>query len=81
MIRSLFRFWFPKLLNVLFILSILFVVIGAFSLSSNPYNGRFMPMVFLPSLVGGIAATMCIFGVVYILLDIRDAVEKHSKNN
>lgn len=76
MIRNFMRVTFPKVLDILFILSIIGVMIASFSAGSNMFQSPFFSFtafiaVLLPGVVGAIVA----FGVIYVLLDIRDALQ------
>lgn len=76
MIRNFMRVTFPKLLDILFVLSAVGVLIAAFSagsIASQMYGSFFISFisVLLPGLVGVVVG----FGVLYVLLDIRDGLE------
>lgn len=76
MIRNFMRVTFPKVLDILFISSVVGVVIAAFlagSISSQMYQGFFIP--FISLLFPGIVSVVVAFGVIYVLLDIRDALQ------
>lgn len=70
MIRSFMRVTFPKVIDILFIISVFFVVMGAFfSLASGSL------LVCLSVLFAGAVSVVLGFGVIYVLLDIRDALQ------
>lgn len=74
MIRNFMRVTFPKILDILFILSIIGVVIAAFSAGSiTVYHFSFT--VFISVLLPGCMGSIVAFGIVYVLLDIRDALQ------
>lgn len=72
MIRTFMRATFPMLINVLFVLSLLGAIIGAWALASG--WGGFSFVRFLMSLVLGISGVILLFGSIYVLLDIRDTL-------
>lgn len=72
MIRSFMRFTFPKILDVLFILCAVVVVLYAVVIAIT--TGSMLGFL-LTLLVGAISIIMA-FGTLYVLLDIRDALNK-----
>jgi hypothetical protein len=77
MIRKFMRGTFPKVLDILFAISVVGVVIAAFSAGSaqGALLGRFSFMGFITALIPGGIGVIFVFGVMYILLDIRDALQ------
>jgi len=72
---------FPKILDLLFVISIITVFITALSTAitaaSYAYKSGFLVFfsVFVPGIVGVIVA----FGTIYVLLDIRDNLQKKNQ--
>lgn len=75
MIRKFLRKTFPLLLDVLFALSGIFLVI--FSIITGFTAGFFA---FIGALIGGGITLILSFGTIYLLLDIRDALENKCTN-
>jgi len=73
-IRSVMEKVFPKLVDICFILSFVVLVISSLVMLSSPYIGI---MTVLPMLVGGGVGIIMSFGLIYLLLDIREAVQKN----
>lgn len=76
MIRKFMRITFPKVLDALFILGIVGVAIAAYAVGSaaRQYMG-FNFAAFISILIPGIVGIIVAVGVIYILLDIRDALQ------
>jgi len=72
MIRNFMRAFFPKLIDVFFMLSLLSVLIGAVAAAQNPYGGGIV--LFLAVAVAGAVLVTLAFGGIYVLLDIRDGI-------
>ncbi len=69
MIRAFMRSAFPKLLDILFVIGAAGVLLVAFSaLAAAGF------LSFLSTLIGGGISLILGFGVVYLLLDIRDGL-------
>ena len=78
MIRDFMRVTFPEALDILFVFSIIGVVIAAFTAGSTMLqysDGSFLFIPFLSVLLTGIIGVVVAFGVIYALLDIRDALQ------
>lgn len=73
MIRNFILGSFPKILDVVFVISLLVVFMSAVGAAI-----RFGFISFLITLVAGSCALVLSFGVIYILLDIRDTLERNS---
>lgn len=76
MIRNFMRVTFPKVLDSLFILGIVGVIIAAYAVGSaaQQYVG-FQFMAFISVLLPGVIGIIVVVGVIYILMDIRDALQ------
>jgi len=81
MIRTFFRATFPKILDVLFMVSAVGIVFAAFSFSPPIQYVEFATVakIFLTILIGGLVSIVLFFGVIYALLDIRDSLEISEK--
>ncbi len=80
-VRGHVRKYFPVFINVSFILSLISVLIGSLflfvSLVANPYSNAGIGIVIaLFTAIAGWVGVVLFFGTVYLLMDIRDAVEK-----
>lgn len=79
MIRAFMRQWFPRVLNIMFVLSVIGVLIPGFFIMSQPayrYGGF---LVGLGCIVGGLITVIMLYGALYVLLDIRDALVKRNQ--
>ena len=77
MVKNLMLTLFPKVLDIIFIIVLAFVVLGA--LGAGVTVGF---VAFLSTLIGGILSLVIGFGMIYIQLDIRDTLKKiDNKNN
>lgn len=68
------RVMFPKILDILFIISVSGVVIAAYSAGAASYKFSFA--IFIPMLLIGLVSATMAFGIIYVLLDIRDALQQ-----
>lgn len=74
MIRKFMRATFPKIIDIAFVLSFVALFIGAIAAANMSYNfsiGTFLSIL----CVGGVGIVLT-FGFIYILLDIRDSLQK-----
>ena len=77
MIRAFVRQWFPWVLNIMFVLSVIGVFIPGFFIMSQPYMYGFLAG--LCFIVGGLITVIMLYGALYVLLDIRDALVKRNQ--
>jgi len=78
MIRELMRLTFPKIMDALFVLALVGVLVMAIMYAQA---ASFMGMgqgftTFIVTLCLGILAVIVSFGVIYVLLDIRDSLHR-----
>jgi len=72
MIRSFMRVTFPKLIDILFILSLIGNFLAAIMMAS--FLGSFSFLTFIVSLLSGTLGIVLLFGGIYVLFDIRDTL-------
>jgi hypothetical protein len=77
MIRNYMRVVFPKLVDVFFALSLACVLVAALAAASAGYTGGITTF-FAIAVPGALFVTLA-FGGIYVLLDIRDSLEKLPK--
>ena len=77
MIRNYMRTFFPKLVDILFVLTIIGVLIWAATMAKSvgTFNAVAGFGTFLVTAIGGIVGSTLSFGVIYLLLDIRDSLQ------
>lgn len=81
MIRKFMRYTFPKILDALFILSNIAVILMAImnaQTASRFIGGGSWFMTFAISACLGVIGVIVGFGVIYVLLDIRDSLKNDS---
>lgn len=79
MIRAFMRQWFPRVLNIMFVISVIGVCLPGFFIMSQPsymYGGF---LVGLCCIVGGLITVIMLYGALYVLLDIRDALVQRNQ--
>lgn len=80
MIRKLIHQWFPVVLNITFVISILVVIsIGLGIMNSTDIFGNSMASTGFLTMVAGVTGVILMYGGIYTLLDIRDALEKRNQ--
>lgn len=79
MIGAFMHNWFPRVLNIMFLLSVLGVFIYGFFLMNQPawQSGGFLAGLLF--IIFGLISTIMMFGTLYVLLDIRDALDKRNQ--
>lgn len=79
MIRALMRKWFPVALNITFVISLaVVVIIGVTIMNTRTFEGYLIGQGVLFMVAGVISVTL-LYGGFYLLLDIRDALEKRNQ--
>lgn len=76
MIRAFMRQWFPRVLNIMFVLSVIGVFFPGFFIMSQGYGGFLLG---LCCILGGLITVIMLYGALYVLLDIRDALVKRNQ--
>ena len=79
MIRTFMKTVFPRILDILFITSEIGVIVSAVlagNISRYSYGSFFLP--FISTLIIGTVGVIAAFGVLYLLLDIRDALNTNN---
>lgn len=77
MIRAFMRQWFPRVLDITFVISVIGVFLPGFFIMSQPISGGFL--LGLACIVGGLITVIMLYGALYVLLDIRDALVKRNQ--
>ena len=78
MIRAFMRVTFSKLIDILFVLGFAVTFIGAWMSASA--MGGFSLLAFIVALLSGTAGLVLLFGLVYLLLDIRDGFQEKKRH-
>lgn len=79
MIRSLMRVWFPMVLNITFLISLAAVVITGISIMGTRSFGGYLAGEGMLFMIAGIIGVTLVYGGFYLLLDIRDSLEKRNQ--
>ena len=76
MIRTFMRVTFPKLIDVLFALSLIGTVLGALGMAwaMSVYGIIYGFLMFVVTILSGAVGTVLVFGGIYVLFDIRDTL-------
>ena len=76
MIRTFMRVTFPRLIDILFVLSLIGTVIAAFAFAGIASNFSFSYafLMFITTIISGFVSVLLIFGGIYVLFDIRDTL-------
>ena len=77
MIMAFMRQWFPRVLDITFVLSVIGVFLSGFFIGSQMWRGGFL--VGLCCILGGLITVIMLYGAIYTLLDIRDALVKRDQ--
>lgn len=77
MIRNYMRTFFPKLVDILFILSFIGIFISAliYAMTMRGFGIGTSVGIFLMTIVIGTVGVTLAFGGIYLLLDIRDSLQ------
>jgi len=75
MIRKFMRATFPKIIDITFVLSFVALFIGAIAMANMMGMGFSIVTFLLTFFIGGMGIVLT-FGFIYILLDIRDSLQK-----
>ena len=79
LIRALMRKWFPVALNIPFVISLAAVVITGVSIMTTRTFEGYLTGQGLLFMVAGVICVTLLYGGFYLLLDIRDAIEKRNQ--
>ncbi|MCL1889790.1 MAG: hypothetical protein FWF99_04725, partial [Desulfovibrionaceae bacterium] len=63
---------FPKIIDIMFVASLVVVLIVAAGMAASPFGGAIS---FLITLCAGVLGIIISFGVIYLLIDIRDLLQ------
>lgn len=79
MIRALMRKWFPVALNITFVISLAAVVITGVSIMNTRTFEGYLTGQGVLFMVAGVIGVTLLYGGFYLLLDIRDLLEKRNQ--
>lgn len=79
MVRDFMRTWFPVVLNVTFWISMLIVILGGYSVMKMQTFSGYLFWEGLGVMVAGACGVILVYGCIYVLLDIRDALERQQQ--